>query len=331
MSLTAFVTGASGFLGSRLARELHAQGWQVHVLAREASSLENISDLPLTVHKGDITDADAVSRSLPPGTDAVFHAAASTNVWSRGNAEQERVNVDGTRNVIQAATKAGVGRLIHTSSFTTWGFQNAIINEQSPRTDTSDWINYVRTKHLAERMVINAVTNGLVDGVILNPGNILGPGDRRNWSRMIALVDAGRLPGVPPGSGPFADVTEVARAHIQAFHKGQAGEKYLLGGPVVTFVELVRMTGEILGRSVPGKATPAWILKGAAQVYSAFSLLTGREPDLTPETAAMVTRNLLCDSSRAQRELDYRFTNVRSLLQQTIDWMKSAGMLESAS
>jgi dihydroflavonol-4-reductase len=331
MSLTALVTGASGFLGSRLARELHTQGWQVHVLARQSSSLEDIADLSLTVHTGDITDVDAVSRSIPPRTDAVFHAAASTNVWSRRNAEQEQVNVDGTRSVIQAAAKVGVGRLIHTSSFTTWGFQDAIINEQSPRTDSSDWINYVRTKHLAEQIVANAVNTGLVDGVILNPGHILGPGDRRNWSRMIALVDAGKLPGVPPGSGPFADVSEVARAHVQAFHRGRAGEKYLLGGPVVTFVDLVRMTGEILGKPVPGKATPAWILKGAAQVYSALSLLTGREPDLTPESAAMITRNLLCDSSRAQRELDYRFTNVRSLLQQTIDWMKSAGMLESAS
>lgn len=331
MSLTAFVTGASGFLGSRLARELHRQGWQVHILARESSSLEDIADLPLTVHRGDITDADAVTRSLPLHTDALFHAAASTNVWSRRNTEQERVNVDGTRNVIQAATKAGVGRLIHTSSFTTWGFQDAIINEQSPRTDTSDWISYVRTKHLAEQMVVNAVDTGRVDGVILNPGHILGPGDRRNWSRMIALVDAGRLPGVPPGSGPFADVNEVARAHIRAFHKGLAGEKYLLGGPIVTFVDLVRMTGEILGRPVPAKATPAWILKGAAQVYSALSLFTGREPDLTPESAAMITRNLLCDSSRAQRELDYQFTDARSLLQQTIDWMKSVEILESAS
>jgi len=285
----------------------------------------------MTTHQGDITDADAVSRSIPPGADAVFHVAASTNVWSRKNAEQERINVDGTQNIIQAAAEAGIGRLIHTSSFTTWGFQDALINEQSPRTDSSDWINYVRTKHLAEQMVVNAVQAGLVDGVILNPGHILGPGDRRNWSRMIALVDAGKLPGVPPGSGPFADVTEVARAHVQAFHRGATGQKYLLGGNIVTFVDLVRMTGEILGKSVPGKATPAWVLRGASRVYSALSLLTGKEPDLTPETAAMITRNLLCDSSRAQRELDYQFTDVRSLLQQTIDWMMNAGMLESAS
>jgi len=331
MSLTAFVTGASGFVGSRLVRELHQQGWQVHILARRSSSLDALADLPLTVHTGDITDAGAVSRSLPSNPDAVFHVAASINIWSRRNAEQERINVDGTRNIIQAAAEAGAGRLIHTSSFATWGFQDTVIDERSPRTDTSDWINYVHTKHLAEQMVVNAVQTGLVDAVILNPGHILGPGDRRSWSRMIALVDAGKLPGVPPGSGPFADVTEVARAHIQAFHKGRTGEKYLLGGEIVTFVDVVRITGEILGKPVPGKATPAWLLKSAARVYSVLSLLTGREPDLTPESAAMITRNLLCDSSRAQTELDYRFTNVRSLLQQTVDWMKSAGMLESAS
>jgi len=330
MSLTAFVTGASGFLGSSLVRELHQQGWQVHILVRKSSSLDDIAELPLTVHRGDITDADAVSRSLPSKPDAVFHVAASTNIWSRRNAEQERINVDGTRNVIQAAAESGARRLIHTSSFVTWGFQDAMIDETSMRTESSDWINYVRTKHLAEQMVVNAVQAGLLDAVILNPGHILGPGDRRNWSRMIALVDAGKLPGVPPGSGPFADVTEVARAHVQAFSKGRTGEKYLLGGEIVTFIDVVRMTGDILGKPVPGKATPAWLLKSAAGVYSALSLLTGREPDLTPETAAMVTRNLSCDSSRAQRELDYRFTDVRSLLQQTIDWMMSAGMLEPA-
>jgi nucleoside-diphosphate-sugar epimerase len=331
MTLTAFVTGATGFLGSRLVRELNDQGWQVHVLARETSSLRDIAELPLTVHRGDVTEPDEVLRCMPPGLDAVFHAAASTNIWSRRNAEQERINVDGTRNVIQAAAESGARRLIYTSSFSTWGFQDARIDESSPRTDATDWINYIRTKHRAEQMVHNAVRTGIVDGVILNPAHILGPGDRRNWSRMIALVDRGKLPGVPPGSGPFADVTEVARAHIRAWHRGRPGEKYLLGGPVASFVEVVRMTGEILGKPVPRRPTPAWLLRAAARAYSLAARFTGREPDLTPEAAAMITRNLLCDSSRAQRELDYRFTDVRSLLQQTVDWMLSVGMLESAS
>ena len=328
MSLTAYVTGASGFLGSALVRELHEQAWDVHVLVRRSSSLDAIRDLPLKVHHGDITDSESLTGSIPPDANAVFHVAASTSVWAGRNEEQERINVDGTRNVIQAAVEAGAGRLIHTSSFTTWGFQDATIDEDSPRTTASDWINYVRTKHLAEQMVTNAVQSGIMDAVILNPGHILGPGDRHNWSRMIALINAEKLPGVPPGSGPFADVKEVAKAHIQAFHKGRSAEKYLLGGNSVTFLDVVRITGDILDRVVPGKATPAWVLRLAANVYSMMSRVTGKEPDLTPESAAMITRNLVCDSSRAQRELDYRFTDVRILLQQTINWMQSTGMLD---
>ncbi len=330
MSLEAFVTGASGFVGSNLVRELHNQGWQVHVLARPGSSLEDIADVPMEVHRGDIVDSASVRDAMPHGVDAVFHVAASTNVWSGNNDEQDRINIGGTRDVIEAAVNARAGRFIHTSSFTTWGFQDVTLTEHSPRTADTDWINYVRTKHIAEQLVEDAVQSGRLDAVILNPGHILGPGDHRNWSRMISLVEMGKLPGVPPGSGPFADVREVAKAHIQAFHKGESGEKYLLGGEIVSFMEVIRITGDILGKPVPGRPTPAWVMKAAARVYALLSMMTGKEPDLTPESTAMITRNLLCDSSRAQRELDYKFTPVRSLIQATIDWMRGAGMLEQA-
>ncbi len=330
MSLEAFVTGASGFVGSNLVRELHNQGWRVHVLARPGSSLEDIADVPMEVHRGDIVDSASVRNAMPHGVDAVFHVAASTNVWSGNNDEQDRINIGGTRDVIEAAVNARAGRFIHTSSFTTWGFQDVTLTEHSPRTADTDWINYVRTKHIAEQLVEDAVQSGRLDAVILNPGHILGPGDHRNWSRMISLVEMGKLPGVPPGSGPFADVREVAKAHIQAFHKGECGEKYLLGGEIVSFMEVIRITGDILGKPVPGRPTPAWVMKAAARVYALLSMMTGKEPDLTPESTAMITRNLLCDSSRAQRELDYEFTPVRSLIQATIDWMRGAGMLEQA-
>jgi nucleoside-diphosphate-sugar epimerase len=331
MSLSAFVTGASGFVGSSLARELHQQGWQVHVLVRPGSSLEDIADTPVTVHRGDIVNSASVRKSIPHRVDAVFHVAANTNVWSGNNDEQDRVNIGGTRDVIEAAVNAQAGRFIHTSSFATWGFQDVMLTEHSPRTTATDWINYVRTKYISERLVEEAAQSGRLDAVILNPGNILGPGDRRNWSRMISLVNNGKLPGVPPGSGPFADVREVAKAHIQAFHKGENGEKYLLGGEIVSFIDVIRIIGEILGKPVPKRPTPAWVMKAAARVYSLLSLMTKKEPELTPESTAMITKNLLCDSSRAQRELDYLFTPVRALLQQTIDWMKSAGMLDTAT
>jgi nucleoside-diphosphate-sugar epimerase len=132
---------------------------------------------------------------------------------------------------------------------------------------------------------------------------------------------------VPPGGGAFADVREVARAHLSAFHRGARGRNYLLGGEDTTFLELIRIVGELLGKPVPGKASPAWLLRLAGRLEAWRATLTGREPDLTPEGAAMVTRHLACDSGRARRELAYRTTPVRSLLEDTCAWMRSEGML----
>ena len=164
MSLTAFVSGASGFVGSNLVHELHKQGWQVHVLARPTSSLEKIEGVPFTLHQGDIVDANSVVEAMPARTDAVFHVAASTNFWSKNNEEQDRVNIDGTRNMTEAAMARGARRFIHTSSFVTWGFGNKAINEESERSGASDWINYVRSKHLAEELVLEAAMGKTTNG-----------------------------------------------------------------------------------------------------------------------------------------------------------------------
>jgi nucleoside-diphosphate-sugar epimerase len=327
MSLTAFVTGASGFVGSRLARELHANGWNTHVLVRPNASLEDIGSAPVTVHRGDLTDRRSVIAAMPQGPDAVFHVAASTNFWSRQNAAQDRVNIEGTRAMLEASEAVGARRFIHTSSFTTWGFRNGRIREDSPRTAATDWINYVRSKHKAEEAVLEAAARGRIDAVILNPAHILGPGDRRNWSRMIRMVNDGTLFAAPPGGGNFCDVREVARAHVQAYHSGRNREKYLLGGEYATFVDVVKWTGEVLGRRAPRRAAPAWIMKAWALAHTAFAALSGREPDITPESAAMVSYHMACDSEKARRELNYRFTPVRTLIEDTAEWMKRKGLL----
>lgn len=327
MGLTAFVTGATGFVGMNLARELAGNGWQVTALVRQSSPLEDLAGLDIDLQQGDITDADSVRSAMPPKVDCVFHVAASTNVWSRNNEVQTRINVQGTRNVIEAALHREASRFVHTSSFIVWGFQPTLVAEDSQRLGNADWINYVRTKHEAENVVRRAMADKRLDAVILNPAHILGPGDRRNWSRMIRLVDAGKLPGVPPGGGAFSDVREVARAHVEAFHRGRSGHNYLLGGEETPFLEVVRITGELLGRKVPNRASPAWLLKSVSQLYRLKAVLDGKEPDLTPESAAMITRHIHCDSTKAQRELGYRFTPVRSLLEDTIDWMRGQAML----
>jgi nucleoside-diphosphate-sugar epimerase len=328
MSKTAFVTGASGFVGSELVRELHRQGWTIHLLARATASLDEIEGVPYTLHTGDITDPDTLAGAIPKGADAVFHVAASTNFWSQKNAEQTRINVDGTRHMIKAAEAAGAGRFVHTSSFVTWGFQESVIDEDTPRVSTSDWINYVRTKHQAEEAVLDAVDQGRLDAVVLNPANVLGPGDWHNWSRLFRMIHLDSLPGVPPGGGSFCDVREVAGAHIQAFHDGGSGEKYLLGGHYATMLEVARTAAGLLGRPAPARTTPAWLLRGYAELAALAARFSGKEPELTPEAAVMASRQIVCDSSKAQKELAYGFTPVPDMIHDTIEWMRTKGLLE---
>jgi len=328
MKQTAFVTGASGFLGAHVARALYRQGWSVHALVRATSSLEEVADVPLTLHSGDITDAASLSAAMPRGVDGVFHVAASTNLWSKKNAEQSRTNIDGTRNLLAAAQAAGAKRLVHTSSFVTWGFQDGEFTEDSAHSEAGDWINYFYTKHLSERLVLEACREGRVDAVVVNPGNVLGPGDRHNWSRLFRMVQKGSLPGAPPGGGNFCDVREVARAHIQAWQRGTAGHRYLLGGEFARYLQVIGMAGKILGRPVPTAPTPGWILMTAARITSALAAVTGREPDLTPEAVAIAMRDIRCDSGKAQRELDYRIVPLQDMVRDTLEWMTAKGLLQ---
>jgi nucleoside-diphosphate-sugar epimerase len=327
MAQTAFLTGATGFLGAHLARQLLDRGWTLTALVREGSSRKDLEGLSINYQTGDVTDRASLERAIPQGVDAVFHVAASTNIWSRRNGEQNRVNIDGTTNVIEAAIAAGAGRMVHTSSFVVWGFHDQTINESTPWTQGDEWINYLRTKRIAEKRVKAAVAEQRLDAVICNPGHILGPGDRHNWSRMLRLVDQGKLPGIPPGGGAFADVREVASAHIEAFARGSRGANYLLGGEDVSFFELIQLAGELLDRPVPRKPSPAWQLKLVAQLGSLRAALTGRAPDVTPEGAAMITRHIHCDSGRAREALNYRFTPLRALLTDSCNWLRAEGLL----
>lgn len=327
MSLTAFVTGASGFVGSNLLHQLDTRGWGIHVLARPTAALDEISGTDFTLHHGDITDPDSISRAMPDRPDAVFHVAASTNFWARKNEMQDRVNIEGTRNMVEAAVRADARRFIHTSSFTTWGFRNGKLDETSERTDATDWINYVRSKHLAEEVVLDAAGDGRLDAVILNPTHILGPGDRQNWSRMIRMAHEGKLYAGPPGGGNFADVREVAKAHVEAFHRGRRGEKYLLGGEYALFTDIVKVVGEVLGVRVPHRPAPAFLMNLWGRTNAFFAGLFGREPDITPESAAMVAYRIACDSGKAREELNYRFTPIRTLVEETVEWMKETKRL----
>jgi nucleoside-diphosphate-sugar epimerase len=326
MPRTAFVTGANGFVGLNLVRELVGQGWRVLALHRAGSDIRHLQRMAAERVVGDVTDAASMLRAMPPAVDAVYHVAGDTNLWSRRNAAQDRINIEGTRNVVDAALERRARRFVHTSSISAYGLQRGRLDERTPQLGKYSTVNYNRSKHLAEEAVRAGLARGL-DAVILNPGAILGPYDTRNYARLATLVATGKLPGVPPGALPFCHVREVARAHIAAFEGGRTGENYLLGGTQASFLELVQAIGAALGKPVPSRPTPAWALHAMAAFGALRGALSGRQPALTPETARQATRELSCDCSKAMRELGYRAVPLREMVRDCVDWMIAERLL----
>ncbi len=327
---TAFVTGATGFLGLNLVQLLCNEGWQVHALHRSDKGLAQLREFGAQPVQGGIDDAAALATLIPEGVDALFHVAASTSLWRQGDDAQHRTNVIGTRSVVQAALQRGVRRFIHTSSVAAYGDAvfPAMLNEQSPRNAEDHWICYFRTKHLAEMEVEAGIRKGL-DAVFVNPAAIVGPYDDHNWARMIRLLAAGKLPGTPPGTGGFCHVREVARAHLAAFEKGRTGERYILGGVNARYAEFVGIVADRLGRKPP-PVLPAWLLKSVAQVNQLVSHVTGKEPDITPEGALIVCTDGPISSEKAIAELGFQCAPLEAMIDDTIAWMRSAGQLPAA-
>ncbi len=321
-----FLTGATGFLGGHVLAQALDLGHDVAVLVRDPGKLQpELAKHPkLFVHLGDVVDADSLNRALRSPVDALFHVAASTNMWARNNAAQTQVNVQGIAHVL-AAAKGKVGRFIDTSTVAVYGLTDQTIDENSPHLGLNSWINYAHTKAVAQALVLES---GL-DAIILNPTHLLGPQDQHNWARLIQLVDTEKLPGAPPGKGSFADVRQVAAAHLRAFEVGRSGESYLLGGVQASFLELVQLIAAELGRKAPSRATPAFLIAALARLKVIAAAFTGVEPHITPESVAFVTHAMRCDISKAQAELGLQVTPLPQLVRDTCAWMRAAGMLRA--
>lgn len=322
----AFVTGGTGFLGINLIEQLLANNWEVVALHRPTSNLKHLRKKDIKLVEGSITEPDSLITVFPDKVDAVFHVAGNTSMWSPRNKIQTRDNVEGTRNMVAAALKGGAKRFIHTSSVAVYGHHPHRMDEETQSNAIRSPLNYYRTKYLAEMEVRRGIDQGL-DAVMVNPANIIGPYDYHNWSQLFILIDRQKLPGVPPAIHTFCHVREVARAHIAAFYKGKIGENYLLGGVEVDYLSLAQEIGNILGKPTPKRTTPIWILKLIGRVSLWISYITGKEPDITPEKVFLITNNMLCNSQKAERELDYKPASLKSMLDDCYQWMLSEGMI----
>ena len=248
---TAFVSGASGFIGVNLVKQLELQGWDVTALHRDSSDLAYLSRFPAQRVIGDITNAASLDAVMPAGVDAVFHVAGNVSFDAAGDAAQNSDNIEGTRNMVDIALKKKAGRFIHTSSGASWGLQDNIeINEESPSNVDEIPINYFRSKKLAEEAALAGLERGL-DVVVVNPANVVGPFDGVIWGPFIQAVARGKLEKVGTGGAAFCHVEEVARAHIAAYEKGVRGERYLLAGAQASFAQVGETVADLVGGEAP--------------------------------------------------------------------------------
>ena len=183
MSKTAIVTGGTGFLGINLIKALCEEGWEVTALHRSTSNLKYIQEFPVQLVEGSITDRDSLVRAIPEHCEVVFHVAGDTSHWSKKNATQTAIHVDGTRNMIEVSADKGVKTFIHTSSVSVWGAAKGMIDEETPQLGKTSWINYEKTKYHAEQLAFSGIDKGL-DVISINPGSIVGAYDTRTFATM---------------------------------------------------------------------------------------------------------------------------------------------------
>ncbi len=326
MTRTAFVTGANGFIGINLCAELLNRGWEVFAMHRPLSDITYLKRFPVRLVQGDITNKDSLIKVIPEDADAVFHIAGDTSFWSRNNKRQTRVNVYGTRNVVNAALAKNAKCLIHTSSLEAWGEARGVIDESTPQLGSISSINYCRTKWAGEKEALPATELGL-KVVVMNPGVVLGPFDAHTWGRVFALLRDNKFPFSAPGMQSFTHVHEVVKTHIAAVDKGQNGHNYILAGENLPLSAFGDEVGRLLGKKPPGVA-PAWLLKLVAGLMSGVAYLTGKEPPMTPELARATSRkNYAFSSEKAINELGYRIIPMRKCVEDCYDWLKKEKLI----
>lgn len=325
---TAFVTGATGFLGRHLTDVLLEAGWTITAMVRSPEAASKVLNDKVKLVKGDLRNPSDIHRAMPDTLDGVFHAAADTSTWSKDAKRQQEINVEGTRSILQAMLDKDVKRLVHVSSIAVFGEYDSPITEETPRLGAESWVSYARTKAYAERKVKEAVDRGL-DAVIINPTHIVGKYDSHNWARLIQMLADGKLPGTPPGGGNFANGRAVAEAALAAYHKGKTGHNYILGGPNASFAEFLKIASDKLGGGIkPPKPTPAFVLKLLANLMSIASTFSGKRPMITKEEAVFSCEKQETRSDKAVAELDYKLVPLEQSIEESITFLREEGLLK---
>ncbi len=329
--MTALVTGATGFVGSAVARALLAAGEPVRVLIRRAGDLGQVAGLPVEAAVGDLCEPASLAPAVA-GCRALFHVAADYRLFAPDPAALYRTNVDGTRAMMAAAAKAGVGRVVYTSSVGTLGHHaDGSPADKSTPVTLGDMIgHYKRSKYLAEGVVREFVEARGLPAVIVNPSAPIGPRDARPTptGRMILAAARGRMPAYVDTGLNLVHVDDVASGHVLAYEHGQIGERYILGGQNCALREILTMIAQLVGRPVPRwRLPPAAVLPVAILAEAAARLCRTGEPLVTVEGVRMAKKSMYFSSAKAERELGYRARPVEVALGDALAWYRSRGDL----
>jgi dihydroflavonol-4-reductase len=324
--LTVLVTGATGFVGSAVTRHLLNGGATVAVLVRGNSDRRNLDGLKVEIREGDLRDKRSLDRACS-GCDTLFHIAADYRLWTRDNRDLYASNVDGTRNIMQAALDAGIAKIVYTSSVATLGTNadGTPADETTPVTLDDMIGHYKRSKFLAERAVDDLINRHGLPAIIVNPSTPVGPGDIRPTptGRVVRDAQAGKIPAYVDTGLNIAHVDDVAAGHLLALENGQVGRRYILGGENLSLREILSTIADICGRAPPRIKLPRGLIFPIAYASEAWAWITdGAEPQVTVDGLKMARKKMFFDSARAIAELNYHARPAREALEDAVSWFK---------
>lgn len=329
--MKALVTGATGFVGSAVARALLGAGHAVRVLVRPASDRRNLDGLAVDAVVGDLTDGTSL-RAACTGCDALFHVAADYRLWTRDPRAMMAANVDGTRNILRAAMESGISRIVYTSSVATLGVRpdGQPADETIPAT-LADMIGpYKRSKFLAEEAVLEMVAGDGAPVVIVNPSAPIGPYDIKPTptGRMIVEAAVGRMPAYVDTGLNVVHVDDVAAGHLAAFERGRIGERYILGGENLTLRQILVAVAAITGKRGPLFRVPHGLILPIAFMAETWTRWAGgEEPFATVDGVRMARKKMFFKSEKAARELGYAPRPADEALADAILWFRENGYL----
>jgi dihydroflavonol-4-reductase len=324
------VTGATGFVGSGVARALAARGFQVRALVRKASPRANLNGFEVEPVEGDMLDKASIERALA-GARYLFHVAADYRLWAKDPQEIIRNNLAGTGAVMEAALAAGVERVVYTSSVATLKPRSdgVAVDETAPADMLTAVGAYKKSKVAAERLVERMVAENGLPAVIVNPSTPIGPRDIKPTptGRVIVEAATGKIPAFIDTGLNLAHVDDISQGHLLALDKGRIGERYILGGQDVSLQQMLADIAGLVGRPAPKVKLPRAPLYPLALAAEGVAQLTGKEPFVTVDALKMASHVMYFSSAKAEQELGYRARPYREGLADAIAWFRAAGLL----